>query len=123
MTLQQLKDKFNHWRNNKKSKSEQVPQHLWQEVFALEAQGCSISHICQHLSLSGAQVAKQRPYYVINESKQNTGFIDITPQMATTVNHENKCEVTLNLNDKTLNLNLPVNQLAHILPELRGLLQ
>ena len=123
MTLQQLKDKFNHWRRNKKRKSEQVPQYLWQEVFALEAQGCSISHICQHLSLSGAQVAKQRPYYVINESKQNTGFIDITPQMATTVNHENKCEVTLNLNDKTLNLNLPVNQLAHILPELRGLLQ
>lgn len=123
MTLQQLKDKFNHWRHNKKCKSEHIPQHLWQAVFALEAQGCSISHICQHLSLSGAQVAKQRPYYAINEPKQNTGFIDITPQMATTVNHNNKCEVTLNLNDKTLNLNLPVNQLAHILPELRGLLQ
>jgi len=56
-------------------------EHYICRVTALEAQGCSISHICQHLSLSGAQVAKQRPYYSINEPKQNTGFIDITPQM------------------------------------------
>lgn len=122
MTLQQLKDKFNHWRTNKKRKSEQIPQHLWQEVFALEVQGCPIGHICQHLSLSGAQVAKQRPHYAINAPKQSTGFIDITPQIATMANHDDQCEVTLNLNDKTLNLSLPVGQLNHILPNLKGLL-
>ena len=122
MTLQQLKDKFNHWRNNKKSKSEQVPQHLWQAVFALEAQGCPISHICQQLSLSGAQVAKQRPHYAINEPKPDMGFIDITSQMTGTQSNNSQCQVMLNLNDKTLNLSLPVGQLTHILPNLKGLL-
>ena len=122
MTLQQLKDKFNHWRRNKKCKSEHIPQHLWQEVFALEAQGCPIRHICQTLSLSGTQVAKQRAYHDTNSAKKCTDFIDITPKMTGTKSNDSQCEVTLNLNDKTLNLSLSVGQLTHILPNLKGLL-
>ena len=122
MTLQQLNDNFNHWRSNKKRKSEQIPQYLWQDVFALEAQGCPIGHICQSLSLSGTQVAKQRAYHANSSAKQSTGFIDITPQMVVPDNNDSQCEVTLNLNDKTLALSLPVGQLRHILPNLKGLL-
>jgi hypothetical protein len=126
MTLEHLAAKFNHWRINKKSKSEQIPRDLWQEVFALEAHGHSISRVCRSLSLSSAQVTKQRSYHTIDMPKQSTDFIDISSQMAAvapTDNHDTQCEVKLNLNDKTLHLSLPVSQLTHILPNLRGLLQ
>lgn len=126
MTLKELSDKFDHWRANKKSKGERIPQHLWNELFALEAQGCSIHHICKTLSLSGTQVTRQRAYHTKNGVEQSTHFIDITSKMlpaSSTDDHTVQCELKLNLHDKTLNLTLPVHQLKHILPSLQGLLQ
>ncbi len=120
MTLMQLKAEFDHWRANKNSGAYQIPEYLWDKVFLLERQGDSISSLRRSLSISGNQISAQR---IKRKQTASTPFVEITPSLVGTTTNDERCRINLNFCDKTLNLNMSMAQLEHLLPKLKGLLQ
>ena len=122
MTLDQLKSEFFHWRTNKVSGADQIPQHLWDKVFLLETYGHSISSLCRELSISGKQVSVQRMKQKCHTSTEfieiNTDVINKTPKLT-----DNRCDINLNFKDNTTNINISINELEHFLPKIKDLFQ
>lgn len=122
MTLDQLKSEFFHWRANKTKGEYQIPQHLWDKVFLLETQGHSINKLCRELSISGTQMMKQRSK---RAQEKSIDFIEISQKSSNTniLLENNRCDINLNFDTKTININMTMNDLEQLMPKFKGLFQ
>ena len=122
MTLNELQDEFESWRANKISKNESIPSHLWDQVFLLKEQGYTLGQLSQQLSISGTQMTKQS---MKRKQEQSNDFIEI-PQTSSNTNsllENNRCDINLNFDKKTINLNMTMTDLQQLLPKFKGLFQ
>ncbi len=60
LTLQAVQQQFQAWRDNRASKRERIPQHLWEAAIQL-CREHSIYHVCKNLCLSYTDLKKRLP--------------------------------------------------------------
>ena len=62
LTLNEVKDRFNHWRQNRLNKKTPIPELLWRQAVALINE-YRVSEITKTLGLSGTDFSKHRKLY------------------------------------------------------------
>lgn len=60
LTLQAVQQQFQAWRDNRDSKRERIPQHLWEAAVAL-CREHTVYHVCKNLRLSYRDLKKRLP--------------------------------------------------------------
>ena len=62
VTLQEVRDRLNHWRSTKKTQSEKIPQVLWEQIFILLGKYPG-ADVRSALSLTSAQIERAQVLY------------------------------------------------------------
>ena len=72
LTLESVAESFQKWRNKRSTRTEQIPDELWQQALALYRQN-KRSIICQHLRLSSSQFNQRLANQ--NAGSTDSGFV------------------------------------------------
>ncbi len=118
LTLETVEKSFIHWRNIRRSRSEQIPQTLWAMVSNIAAD-YKHSEICTRLRLSGSQF-KDRAI----KSKPHVGqphFV-VATQPAESKNIATPVTLSLKGYTRTLSLSVSMADLGVVLPHFGALL-
>jgi len=131
ISLESAESAFNQWREQRSSRAERIPDHLWSMALALYPQH-KRSAICRELALSIGQF-NQRLARFRSASTTNTGFVLASndepkvgikggdePKLSTNVASE--VQLVIQGKERTLTLSVSKDALLQLLPHIGALL-
>lgn len=119
-TLESAEEAFRQWREQRRSRSESIPEALWSMALGLYPQYMR-SRICHHLRLSGSQFKRRLENN--GDTSRTTGFVlascnetKVAPVLGTEI------QISLQGQARMMTLCFDVHVLGYVLPHIGSLL-
>jgi len=120
ITLESTEASFQQWREQRSSRKELIPDHLWRMALSLYPQH-NRAKICRRLGLSGSQL-KQRIDCEIPKLA-DTGFVLASSErVKTTPKARTEVQLAIQGRERLLTLSVQVDVLLQVLPHIGALL-
>lgn len=127
--ITEVEASFASWRSNRRSRSERIPDELWQQVRTLLPH-YKTGVIARRLNLSGSLLKQLKICCGKKEDRQKTqaakpaddSFVQAVHPALTQYNEVDRCSVTIKGAHKTLQLELSASALQQFIPSLIELL-
>ena len=116
ITLDTVEKAFIAWRKNRISRTEPIPQSLWERIFHIY-HDYSLAEICRRLRLNSCQCKKRMA--AILATSEPGGFV---VAQSSTPHEPSVTTVSLSSASRTLSVSVGINDIAHVLPYFGALL-
>lgn len=120
ISLESVEASFHQWRSQRSSRTELIPEHLWNMALQLYPQH-KRSKICQQLGLSGGQF-KQR-LDDLHSTSTDTGFVLASnDELRSTLKVCSEVQLVIQGKERSLTFSVEMDALSQILPHIGALL-
>lgn len=120
VTLESTEASFQQWREERRSRKELIPDHLWQMALSLYPDH-NRAEICRRLGLSGGQF-KQR-IDCVGPKFADTGFVLASSEgVKTSPKPRTEVQMAIQGRERSLALSVEVDVLLQLLPHIGALL-
>lgn len=116
ITLDTVEEDFIAWCKNRSSRTEPIPQSLWERIFHIYHY-YSPAEICRRLRINSSQCKKKMAAILV--TSEPGGFVIA---QSSTPHEPSVTTVSLSSASRTLSVSVGINDIAHVLPHFGALL-